>query len=167
MGNSVKVEVLGGNTEGINPHPLIITRPQTTGTLNDVPSGNRTLRIRAFASNNGAGVCQAEAQKTFNVRAGQNNQVQNLTFNSTVDSVEVAPSPQSVAQGATVEFTATARDATGAVILVPTTGAFTWSIIIGAAYATVDTQGTVTGVAERQATVQALENESGEAGQAS
>ena len=60
-----------------------------------------------------------------------------------------------------ISLTATATNAEGATVLVPTTDPFTWEVPEGGAFASVDGNGVVTGLAEGTATIRATEAESG------
>jgi len=51
---------------------ILIVRPQSTGTLTNVPCGYITLRARAFATTNGTGDIIAGARTTIAVRVGNN-----------------------------------------------------------------------------------------------
>ena len=89
-----------------------------------------------------------------------------LSLTSTITKVVVTPNPAGVAAGSTVQLSATAQNSAGATVLVPTSGAFTWSVTNGTSFASVSSTGLVSGTAAGSATVQAKENESGVTGTA-
>lgn len=81
-----------------------------------------------------------------------------LTLASTISTVEITPSLPTINVGDTVQLTATAKDASGATVLV---SGFDWSVTFGIDFASVDASGLVTGLASGRATVRATETESG------
>jgi hypothetical protein len=162
--NSIRVEILQPSGEPLAPpQDVTINRPQTTATLTDVPAGDAILKAAAYPEADAQGVAQAAGEKAFTVVAGQTVTVP-VTMDSTIASVAVTPNPASVTVNGTIQLTATAQDASGATVLVPTTDAFTWAVTAGGSVASVDGNGLVTGLAAGSATVQATEKESGVSG---
>lgn len=163
-GNSVKVEFFDGQTQ-LPDQTVLIPRPQTMGVLPAVPAGAHLLRAGAYAAADGTGVARAAAQMVLQVAGGATTDAA-LALSSTVQSVEVFPSPASVRIGDTTTLGATAKDADGNTVLVQPTDAFAWTIESGAAVASVgEFTGVLTGLQAGKATVRATEQGSGVSGQ--
>ncbi len=127
-----------------------------------------TLTAQAYPTSQTTGVIQAAASvrivippnaNAYPSGANPGDEIR-LTLWSTICTVQVAPNPASVNVGSTVQLTATAKNSNDEIVLVPETGGFVWEVIDGAAYASVDQNGLVTGLAEGTATVRAAETES-------
>jgi len=154
--NSIKAEIAGIE------ETLTINRPQTTGTLEDVPAGQHTLRATAYPEPDASGVPQAMAEKIIMVVAGETSSPEHLTLSSTIDHIDITPDPASVQVGDTIQLIATAKDDSDCTVLVRDNSPFSWTVISGLAYASVGQYtGEVSGLAEGTATVQATEQESG------
>ncbi len=153
---SIKVEFL--REEQVVKEGLIV-RPETSKTFDQLPAMELLLRATAHPNADGTGTAQAKAEKPITIEVNQNIQA-SLVLASTIVTVEVTPNPAQVEVGGTVQLTPTCEDASGATVLVPASGAFTWEVIEGSAYASVDTDGLVTGLDEGMATIEATEQES-------
>ena len=123
-----------------------------------------TLEVGGFPNADGtgnalaSGSVQVVAPSTPNTYA-----VATLTLSSTVATVEVTPASPTVGVGWTIDFTATAKDASGNVVLTPP---FQWSESSGGTLATIDQNGHFTALAGGSVTVTAAETESGVTGSA-
>jgi len=160
--NSIKVELFQDGTP-LAEKTVTINRPQTTAHLDDVPSGEVLVKATAYPQANGVGVAQAQAETTVTVTTGQCSECR-LTLNSTIDHVDITPDPAVIAVGETRPLHATAKSAADDTVLVAPTGAFTWALLSGSQYFSLDADGNVSGLAAGSGTVQATENESGVAG---
>lgn len=141
----------------------IIVRPEKSKKFDNLPATDLLLRGMAYPNEDGTGVAQAKAEKDITVQPDKETTVK-LVLESTIVKVEISPSPAEVVAGKTLQLTATAKDADGSTVMVATSGAFTWEVIKGGEYASVDSNGLVTGLKPGIATVQATEKESGVAG---
>jgi hypothetical protein len=143
----------------------LLTRPTSGGTatanFDRLPTGNALVTATALPNADGTGVAQAKADIGVNIVAGQTTPV-NLTMASTIDHDEVTPAIPSLAVGDTMQLAATAKDATGAVVLT-STSTIGWESK-NTAIATVDYAGRVTGIAIGTTVIEATEKESDEVG---
>lgn len=153
---SIKIELL---IDGAVSQMATVNRPESSARFNSLSPGSAALRSTAHPGLNAGGEAQATAQVAVEVVAGDYREY-TLTMASTIATFTITPDPASVAVGGTVLLTATAKSASGAVILVPDQA--TWSVTSGtnvvslsaSREASIYTQ-TATGVAAGQATVQA------------
>jgi DNA-binding beta-propeller fold protein YncE len=102
--------------------PQVAVRPNSSITFGDLPAGSYTISAAAFPSNDGSGtVPQAVGSVTATVEAGKTRPVP-ITLASTITQVEITPAPPtggfSMFTLDTMQLTATARDASGNVVLV-------------------------------------------------
>ena len=97
-----------------------ITRPATTWTFNDMPTGNLTVQATAYASTDGTGTPLATANVPTTVNANATANV-SLTLASTIDHLEVVPNPFTVGALLSGTLIVTARDANNAVVLLSPT----------------------------------------------
>jgi len=144
---------------------VTIDCPQTEAHIDDIPVGEAILRATAYPEAGAQGVPQATAETTITIVIGET-RLYALTLETTIRHVEITPNPASVIEGESIQLTATAKDGDGNIVLVPATSGFTWAVTEGANYIALDAAGVVSGRAEGQATVSAVENESGVAGAA-
>jgi len=157
---SIRVDVSG-------PHGFTATqtvdRPETGHTsvvpFFALPVGQLTFTATAYPQAGGQGVAQATASITQTAQANVPVTV-TLTMASTIATVELSPANPTVGVNGTRQLTATAKNAAGEVVLVPTANAFTWTSS-DTGITTVDGNGLVTGIAEGTATITATEKESG------
>jgi len=157
---SIEVAVL---RQGATVASVTINRPQTEGCIDDIAAAEAVLRATAYPKAGAQGVPQATAEITITIVAGET-RLYPLTLESAIRHVEITPNPASVIEGESIQLTATAMDGDGNIVLVPAASGFTWSIMEGASYIALDAAGTVSGRAEGQAAVSAVENESSVAG---
>ena len=140
----------------------IVARPvsgdQSLVTFTNLKVGTLTLTGIAYPNADGTGIAQARGSTPVAIQSGQTATV-TLTMNSTIDHLEITPDPASVAVGAIVGLTATAKDASGSVVLT-TASKLQWDTG-NHALATVDASGNVTGVAAGSTQVTVTETESG------
>jgi len=144
----------------------------TSTTIAHVPASDQpvVLLAQAFPDQDCSGVVQAEASLEIIVppcdyaypATGSLGDDIVLTLVSTITQVEVTPNPASVNVGETVQLTATAKNDDGHTVLVPVGRGFTWEVIDGTAFASVDENGLVRGLSEGTAIVRATETEAEE-----
>jgi hypothetical protein len=160
--NSIRVRVLKGTSE---LGTALLIRPtnggQASANFDRLPVGAVTMEATAYPGNDGSGVGQASAQTTVTIIAGQTIPVA-LTLASTIDKVEVTPSPAALNSGQTAQLTATAKNAAGEIVL--TQGATVEWTSKNASVATVEPGGLVRAVASGSAVIEAKETESGKVG---
>lgn len=168
--NAIKATFMQGQTEVASQ---ILQRPtnatQTTTTFNNLKVGTLSLVATAYPNADGSGTPQATGTTPVTITSGQTTSVQ-LTMSSTVSQIALSPSTNpSVAVGANLPFTVTAKNAGGAVVLIsPST--LQWSSG-NTALATVDTNGVAKGVAPTgaspgQVQISVTESESGKSASA-
>lgn len=157
--NSIKVEIRRGD---VVVSAQVLARPasggSTTATFDPLPVGDLNATATAYPQADGTGTAQATASVPLLIRAGENTTF-SLTMNSTIDRIEISPNPASVSVGGTVTLTATAKDATGAVVLLSASkGQWTTT---NEAIARIDSQGRLTGVAAGSTQARYTDTESG------
>jgi hypothetical protein len=139
----------------------LVPRPATGGTssitVNNLKVGALIMAATAYPNADGTGVAQATGTSTINIADNQTTSV-TLTMNSTIDHLEVTPSPLNVVAGSNVQVVATAKDASGAVVLT-TPGKFTFNSATTSA-ATIDTNGLLHGVSQGSSQITVVETES-------
>ncbi len=142
---SIKIEMKRGTEVFVSK---TIARPSSGGTatvlFDRLPVGALTAIATAFPLAGAAGTPQATGTTPLTVEAGKVASF-TVTMNSTIDHLELAPTAPSVAVGATVAFTMTAKDAAGSVVLTAPSK-LTWTSD-KTGRATVDTNGVAKGVA--------------------
>jgi sugar lactone lactonase YvrE len=140
----------------------LVPRPAAGGTssvtVNNLKVGALVMTATAYPNADGTGVAQATGSTTVNIADNQTTNV-TLTMNSTIDHLEVTPSPLTVVANANVQVVATAKDASGAVVLT-TPGKFTYNSATTSA-ATIDTNGLLHGVLAGSSQITVVETESG------
>lgn len=140
-----------------------LPRPTEGGTVNttfnDIPEGQCRVNATAYPQADGTGIGQATAEAPINVQPGQVSDIR-LTMESAITRLEVTPALSWVGEGGTIPLTATAKDATDAIVL---TSALQWSsdnptvaTVTGAGVVT-----TVAGAAKKAAIITVTETESG------
>lgn len=148
--------------EGIEVAAQTIARPSSGGTstltFDTLPVGALTATATAYPTTTGSGVAQATATTTAVIVVGQTTSI-TVTMASTIDRLTVSPTSPSVEAGSTVALTATALNASGAIVLTAS-GGFTWSSLTPSV-ASVSASGVVTGIASGTAQIQVTESESG------
>ncbi|MBI3946470.1 MAG: Ig-like domain-containing protein [Armatimonadetes bacterium] len=115
----------------------------STAAMENLGVGGYLLAASAHPNADGTGTAQAGGAVNVTVEDGQTTKV-TLTLASTIDRVEISPAVTALPVGTTVGLTATARNALGEVVLT-WPGKLQWSSA-DTGYATVDTNGVVTGV---------------------
>jgi len=156
--NSIKVVITQGDT-------LVATktlaRPASGGTTTadfpSLPTGAQSVTATAYPNANGTGVAQATATVPLVVVANQTSNF-SVTMASTITHLDLAAPAASVNQGATLQYTAVGKDASGAVVLT-TPGRLTWiSSVTG--FVTIDGNGLATGVAPGSSDITVTDTES-------
>jgi hypothetical protein len=139
----------------------LVPRPAAGGassiTVNNLKVGALVMAATAYPNADGTGAAQASGSTTINIADNQTTNV-TLTMNSTIDHLEVTPSPLTVVANANVQVVATAKDASGAIVLT-TPGKFTYDSSIKTV-ATIDTNGLLHGVAGGSSQITVVETES-------
>jgi hypothetical protein len=136
----------------------VVTRPETTVEFDKLPPGILTAVVEAYPTEDGTGVPQARASVAVTIEAGKTTSM-TVTMESTIDHLEVSPSDPSLPVGDNLSLTATAKDADGNVVLISSDN-LQWNSS-DEAVVTVDTSGTLTGIAEGTAEITVEETESG------
>lgn len=136
----------------------LIVRPTASVTLSALPVGTLSVAAAAYPTAAGTGVVQASATTPLVIAAGSTTPL-TLTLTDTVTTLTVTSPAQSLPVGGTLSLVATARDATGAVVL--TGGSITWSSSNAAV--SVNASGVVSG-AVGDALITATDSESGVSG---
>lgn len=158
MANSIVAEVYDGLTV---IDSVTLTRSggsmTSTATFSNLPCKTLSLVMHAYPNANGTGVAQGIAVDSLNITAGNTASV-TTTMYSTIDHVDIVSTGGATAlnTGATLQLTATPKDADGNVVITP---ALTWSSS-NTAKATVSSTGLVTGVAGGSVTIMADDGES-------
>lgn len=152
--------------------PLVLPRPAGDGTssatFDPLPVGTLTVTATAYPNNDGTGTAQATATGPLVVQADRNSTV-TLTMQSTIDHITVSPPTASIPLDGTTQFSATAYDAAGNMVLVvpgslvfaATKAGYAQPVSGDAA------SGNIHGVGVGTVGVTATDPESGKAGQAS
>jgi|GEM_PF-3169950 len=142
--------------------PLLFVRAtgqsEVTQQWLDLQPGAYTLAGKAHPVADGSGTALASGSAGVQVEPGVTKSVV-VTMNSTIDHVTITPADPSVVVGGTLQLTATAYDAVGAVVLT-TPGKLDWTTTTGNLL-TVNGTGLVTGVAAGSGGVTVTETESG------
>ena len=159
---SIKAEVLRNGTV-LPGATAVINRPNTLVLIADVAAGEARLRAAAYPEPNARGVAQAIGQTDISVVPGEIRGY-GLVLASTIQRVDIAPATAVVYEGEALQLVATARNSSDEMVLVPASGAFTWTVIAGAECISVDENGVVKGESSGEGVVQAIENESAVAG---
>lgn len=137
----------------------LVVRPASTATLNELPTGSLSVVATAYPNADGTGNAMATATVPTTLTANNTTNV-DITLASTIDHLEVTPSPFIL--GATLSDTinVVARDSGGAVVLLaPSALSFSSS---NPAVASVSGSGTVTaGSSDGSTTISILESDSG------
>lgn len=129
---------------------------------NSLPVGALTATATAYPNADGTGTAQATGFITFVTALGTNVPI-TIDMGSTIDHLAVTPANPSIAVGATIALSATARDVYGAMVL--TVASKTQWSSSNPAIARVDTNsGVVTGVAEGTTNLTVTDSESGKTG---
>ncbi len=156
---SIKAEVLRNGTV-VPGGTAIINRPNTRVLIDDVAAGPARLRAAAYPEPNAQGVALAVGETDISVVPGEIRGY-GLVLASTIERVDIAPATPVVHEGGTLQLVATARNSSDEVILVPASGAFTWTVIAGDDCISVDENGVVRGESSGEGVVQVIEEESG------
>jgi len=129
---TIRVEVGKDNN---SVETKLVPRPptgqnETTVRFENVPAGQVTVVARALPTDDGRGVVQAEGSLTVVVRAGETTTTPPLTMNSTITELRVTPPENlTLAAGQTKNFTVSAHNAQGAVVLTAP-GKFTFALAV-------------------------------------
>lgn len=94
----------------------VISRPAATLSFSELPVGSLTVVASAFASVDGTGTPLAAASVPMTIVANQTSTV-DVTLASTIDHLDVSPSPLTLGALLSGTITVTARDANNAVVL--------------------------------------------------
>jgi hypothetical protein len=141
-----------------------VARPTAGGTVIadflSLPTGNLTATATAFPNADGTGVAQSTATIPLVITADLVT-LFSITMNSTIDHLDLTAATASVKANLTLKIVATAKDASGAVVLT-TQNKLTWASS-ATSIATVDGVGNVTGVAVGSADITVTDTESGKA----
>ena len=173
---SIKLDI---SIDGVSVAIGVIPRPsgppwtseKTFGSVR--ASDDALVTATAHPNEDGTGVAQAAAETHITIPTrdlaypvgGAPGDPIVLRLGSTISSVEVTTDPAVIWIDQTAQLTATAKNATGDTVLVPTQAPFDWSVDSGSeSLATVDADGLVTGVVAGDATIRATEVESGVSG---
>ena len=119
--NSIRVRL---TQRGALVSEQLMVRPANGGNasaqFDQITPGNTLLSAVAYPSADGTGVAQAQATDGLTVIASQTVPV-HLTLASTIDRLEVTPAPPTtLAPGSQVQLTATAKNASGEVVITST-----------------------------------------------
>lgn len=118
----------------------------------NIKTGNQTVNVRFYAKESGAGDVVGTASNQIFVQTTTTS-AGNFTTSNKITQVEIAAG-QSVDAGSTKDFTVTAKDAQGNVVVV-TTGSIATSVTGGANFLQFTSEGKIEGKAAGQATVTA------------
>jgi outer membrane protein assembly factor BamB len=129
-----------------------------------LPVGELLVTSTAYPGSDAAGVAQATASVPIGIRLGQDTAF-SITMESTIRTLEVTPGTTSLKAGESVQLTATARNAAGAVVLTQAS-AISWASS-DPAIVTVDATGRATAQKEGFASISATDTESKVGGAAS
>ena len=128
-----------------------------SGTWTNVPAGAAVLTALVYPTDNGTGTELATGGTQIIVRPAEVSQVV-LTLHSEIATFEVTPATVSIAVGESADLIATAKNSSGAVVMLPNLSFWTVARGLGlvslpAARAVSQYSTTVTGLAEGEATV--------------
>ena len=153
---SLRVDVKQGATLVSS---AIIARPATTTTFSDLPAGAMSVVASAFASTDGTGTPLATATVSTTIASNVTATV-DVTMASTIDHLEVTPSPYTVGALQSGTINVVGKDASNAVVLIdPSSLSFSSS---NSTVASVTSGGVVTaGAAVGSATISISEADSG------
>lgn len=137
----------------------LIARPASTTTFTELPVGPLTVDVSAFASTDGTGTPLASASVPTTIVANGSVNV-DVTLVSSIDHLEISPSPLTLAALTTGTITMTAKDVNGSVVLVdPSSVSYSSS---DSSVASVSSSGVVTaGGSVGTATITVTEADSG------
>jgi hypothetical protein len=162
--NSIRVTLT--DEENLNVGEATLTRAQPTATFPQLPVGPVTVRASAHPNADGSGIAQASATGILNVVANADTPI-TLTLLSTIVTLELLPNTDRLGAGTTQQYSATARNAAGEIVLTaPST--FAWSVTSGGSTsvgggnaASVSDTGLVTALRPGTTTLSVTETESG------
>ena len=158
LAESIRIVISNGRTTIANRVVNRSTGNLSTATIEPIPAGSYVVSVTAYPQPNTGGAPDGEASAALTVRRGETSSI-TFTALAQVDRVEIAADSLSVPVNGTIRLTATPRSVDGAVVLVAS-GSMTWESL-NTPTATVDANGTVTGVAAGSADIKATENGSG------
>jgi DNA-binding beta-propeller fold protein YncE len=161
---SIKVELLQGGVV-LSGLAAVINRPNTSARIDGVPPGDTLLRVSAHPQSEARGVAQAFAERNITVVSGEYSEWA-LTLETTITDILVTPTEGAVRPTQQLQFTGTALNANDEIVLLPTTAPFTWQITSGGSFASVNSNGLVTGLDTGTATIQATEKDTNLVGEA-
>jgi hypothetical protein len=163
--NSIVVRV--SKTDGATLAEQRMERPAsggpTTARFADLPAGEVIARVAAYPSADGTGTAQASASASVTIEGGQTAAL-SLTLDSTIDRLDVTPSPLALTVGQTVSLVVTAKNLAGEIVLTDPgkiTFRATNSGVPGAFPGRVDSTGTATGFLPGTMNIVVTETESG------
>ena len=136
---------------------------QTTVSFPDLEIGSYTATATAYPNVDGTGTAQATGTVSVTITKNQTTTA-SLTMGTTITKVEVSPTSFTIPTTGTTTLTATARDASNAIVLTGNTWSWSSSDPSKATVAGITTSATVTGVASGSTTITAMETESGKFG---
>jgi sugar lactone lactonase YvrE len=157
--NSIKVTFAKGTAavaSQVLPRPA--TGNETTAEFPSLPPGVLTVTAAAYPTTDGTGVAQAQASLLATIEPGKVTPV-DITMASTIDHLDVTPSPTAVQTGNTVQLNVAAKNAANAVVLISASKTTYQSNATN--IATVSGAGLVTGVSPGSAQITVTEQESG------
>ncbi len=156
--NSIKVSIKNGNTLVTS---RLLARPAsgttTSVTFDPLPVGTLAMTATAFPVADGTGIAQATGGAALNIQAGQTFSFA-LTMQSTITKLDVTASNPNIKIGNTQQMTATATDASGAIVLL-TPSKLQW-LSSNTAAATVDAAGLVKALAVGNSDISVKDTES-------
>ncbi len=125
-----------------------------------IPVGTHSLKVDAYTSTNAQGSLVASATVSATINDGQTTTINiSADLTSTIHHVQIDTAPLTVQSGQTLQLAASARTSTGALILVPA-ASFTWSLVSGGGFGSVNSSGLFSGSAVGTARVSVTETES-------
>jgi hypothetical protein len=152
---SILVELLAGSEVLAT---AVIPRPGGSVAFEAIPAAYITVRATARPRADGTGVPQAAGDKQVRVLDGQTVQVA-LVLGSTVESIDLSPTPIDLIAGEDLQVTATALNGAGEVVLVAP-GAWQW-LVANTDVAQVSSAGVLSGIFEGSTSLTVTETESG------
>ncbi|MCW3098187.1 MAG: hypothetical protein JWL77_3805 [Chthonomonadaceae bacterium] len=132
----------------------------STASFPSLQTGTLSVSATTYPNADGTGVAQATATIPLVIVANQTTSF-SITMGSTIDHLDLTAPTASVKVGATLQVSATAKDASGAVVLT-TPARLSW-LSSATGVATVDATGLVTGVGVGSADISVTDTESGKA----